>query len=229
MGNRTKFLALFILMVVAIVIGTIFFYEHFMLLSLFILLFACLPFVLHFNQQKVSSRELVMLAMLGAIAAVSRVPFAPIPSVQPTSFFIIVTGIVLGPQSGFVVGMLAAIISNMFLGQGPWTPWQMFAWGMMGLVAGLLRNTPFMTTKLGRCVYGFIVGFLFGWLMNAYVIILMIEQFSWKAIIPYYVASFYFDLAHAVSNVIFLLLFSHIFIKLIERFKLKYGLFQKSL
>ncbi|GAA0470696.1 ECF transporter S component [Alkalibacillus silvisoli] len=202
--------------------------RHYMLFSILMLLISFVPFVIRFAQKNLSSRELVLLAILGAIAAVSRVPFSSLPSVQPTTFVIIATGIVLGPQSGFVVGVLAAIVSNLFLGQGPWTPWQMYSWGMIGLVAGLLNNRWLMKNMIGRCIYGFIVGFLFGWVMNLWFVIAVIQEFDWNAIILYYSASFWFDLAHALSNVFFILLFSVTWIKILERFKRKYGLFKET-
>lgn len=201
--------------------------EYYMLLSVLIMLLAFLLFFIRFSTQAHSSREHVILAMLGAIAAVSRVPFAALPSVQPSSFVIIITGIVFGPQSGFVVGVLTAIVSNMFLGQGPWTPWQMFAWGMMGLCAGLGNKTGFMRSRFGRALYGFIAGILFGWIMNLWFIMLVVKEFKWDLIYPYYVASFSFDMAHALTNVLLLSLFGGLFIKILERFKIKYGLFNE--
>src|SRR5699024_8641897 len=120
---------------------------------------------------------------------------------------------------------LAAIVSNLFLGQGPWTPWQMYSWGMIGLVAGLIRNRWLMKNMLGRCIYGFVVGFLFGWIMNFWMLIAIIQEVSWDAILLYYGPSFWFDLAHALSNVFFLLIFSASWINILQRFKRKYGLF----
>jgi len=199
--------------------------EHYLALSLLIMASSFFPFMISFAKKKVLSRELVVIAILAAIAAVSRVPFASIPSVQPTTFVIIISAIVLGPQSGFVVGTLAAIVSNLFLGQGPWTPWQMYAWGMIGLTAGLLGKTWIMQTRLGRCLFGFIVGIAFGWIMNLWVVISMIQELNWPAIITYYSTSLYFDLAHGISNVFFLWIFGSSWIKIIQRFKLKYGLF----
>ncbi len=81
----------------------------------------------------------MIISMLSAIGAIGRVPFAAIPSVQPTSFVIIMSGLSFGGNTGFMVGSTAALVSNMLLGQGPWTPWQMFAWGMMGFTAPYLR------------------------------------------------------------------------------------------
>lgn len=225
---RTKVvLAVLIGVVLIVLIGfPLFNKEHYLLLSGFIMVVAFLPLFLRFTRNVNSSRELVMLAMLGAISAVSRIPFAALPSVQPSSFVIIITGIVLGPQSGFVVGVLTAIVSNMFLGQGPWTPWQMFAWGMMGLCAGLFNKTWLMNSVIGRSIYGFIAGILFGWFMNLWFIMLVMKEFNWSLIYPYYVASFAFDLAHGITNVLLLVLFGTIFIKVLTRFKMKYGLFK---
>jgi energy-coupling factor transport system substrate-specific component len=200
--------------------------QHYLALSLLIMTASFVPFMISFSKKKILSRELVIVAILAAIAAVSRVPFASIPSVQPTTFVIIMAAIVLGPQSGFVVGTLASIVSNLFLGHGPWTPWQMYAWGMIGLTAGLLGNTWVMQNRIGRCIYGFIVGIAFGWIMNLWFVFGVIQELNWPAILAYYSTSFYFDLAHAIFNVFFLWIFSNSWLKIINRFKTKYGLFQ---
>lgn len=201
--------------------------QNYMAASLLVMGVTFLPFIIRFERRKVSGRELVILAILGSIAAVSRVPFAAIPSVQPTTFVIIMSGFVFGPESGFVVGTLAALVSNLFLGQGPWTPWQMYAWGMIGLSAGLLRGTVLMRNKFGRMVFGFITGILFGWVMNLWFLLNTGEAVSLGQIVAYYGASFYFDLAHGLSNAFFLFVFSASWIKILERFQKKYG-FLKS-
>lgn len=214
-----------IVIFVGLIVFPMWIQQHYLAFSLLLMAASFVPFMIRFSRQKLTSRELVMLAILGAIASVSRVPFASLPSVQPSTFVVIVSGIVLGPQSGFVIGTLTAIVSNLFLGQGPWTPWQMFAWGVIGLLAGLFRNRWMMKNIVGRCIYGFIMGFVFGWLMNLWVILGLGLTFSWEVIALYYTSSFFFDLAHALSNVFFILLFSDSWIKILNRFKLKYGLF----
>ncbi|MBZ5751089.1 ECF transporter S component [Metabacillus rhizolycopersici] len=201
--------------------------QHYLIVSFLFMMFTFLPFIIRFERRKVAGRELVMLAVLAAIAAVSRVPFASIPSVQPTTFVIIVTGIAFGAESGFVVGALAALVSNLFLGQGPWTPWQMYAWGMIGLSAGLLRNTWMMKRSYGRIMFGFMTGILFGWVMNLWYFVSLDEQVELATIMTYYGASLYFDLAHALSNVFFLLIFASSWIKILQRFRKKYGLLER--
>ncbi|QQZ08148.1 ECF transporter S component [Heyndrickxia vini] len=213
-----------IILTVMLILITLFIQHHYMLASVLFVILTFLPFVIRFERRKISGRELVLLAVLSAIAAVSRVPFASIPSVQPTTFVIIITGLALGAESGFVVGALAALVSNLFLGQGPWTPWQMYSWGMIGLAAGLLRHTKFMKWSIGRYIFGFISGILFGWVMNIWIFMGNIEQITISHILASFGTSFYFDLAHAVSNVFFLAVFGKAWIKILLRFKKKYGL-----
>ncbi|MDQ0229630.1 energy-coupling factor transport system substrate-specific component [Metabacillus malikii] len=200
--------------------------RYFALVSAIILALTILPFVTRFERRKVTGRELVMLAVLGAIAAVSRVPFASIPNVQPTTFVIMMTGLVFGAESGFVVGAIAALVSNLFLGQGPWTPWQMYSWGIIGLLAGALRNTHFLKGNFGKVVFGFAAGFMFDWIMNIWYIVSLGKDAQLSDILIYYGNGFYFDLAHALSNVFFLLVFAKSWMKILTRFKRKYGILE---
>lgn len=199
-------------------------HQQYWLLSLVFVGLAMLPFFMKYESKKMQSREVMMIVMLIAIAAVSRVPFVAIPSVLPMTFIIIVSAIVFGAESGFMIGALSAIVSNIFLGQGPWTPWQMFSWGMIGCVAGLLKDTWWMRSMWGKVIFSFIVGILFGWVMNVTSMIAIMAEVSWKAIVSLYAASAAFELMHAGSNVLFMLLFGNAWIRILRRFKKKYGL-----
>ncbi|WP_409271040.1 ECF transporter S component [Neobacillus sp. SCS-31] len=196
--------------------------------------FAALAFIyllVRFERRKIEARELVLLAVLAAIAAVGRIPFASIPGVQPTTFVIIMTGLVFGAESGFLVGAVAALASNMILGQGPWTPWQMAAWGLVGLTAGLFRKTHLMDNRWGRIAFGFAWGFLFGWIMNIWGLLAFAQsggEVSPASIATYFAASALFDFLHACSNVFFLLLFADVWLKSLSRFKRKYGLLERN-
>lgn len=198
-------------------------HQLYLLFSLILIIGAFIPLFVRFEKRKMKARELVLLAALGAIAAVSRVPFASLPSVQPTTFVIIVTGLVFGGESGFVVGCLAALVSNLFLGQGPWTPWQMMAWGFIGGMAGLLRNKRGMQRLWVKCLFGGAAGYFFGWVMNVWSI-LSLHGATIKEGLALYSTSFYFDTAHALSTIILLAVFSKSWIKILSRFKKKYGL-----
>lgn len=224
--------------------------ERYMLVSLGVLFVCIAPFFVKYERKDLHAREIVLIAMLIAIAAVSRIPFAAIPSVQPTSFVIIISALVFGAESGFMIGAMAALVSNMFLGQGPWTPWQMLSWGLIGLTAGMMKDTVWMRTWLRSSLekwrprkprvwqqvwqqkqgvillaFGFIWGFVFGWIMNLTLVITLFQSvFTWKALLAIYAASFYFDLMHALSNVFFIAVFGAGWIRIMERFKKKYGL-----
>lgn len=216
-----------LLLVVGLLFITIWWQDSYLWLSFGLVIISILLFFIRFERRKVEPRELVLLAVLAAIAAVGRIPFASIPSVQPTTFVIMMSGYVFGAESGFIIGAVAALASNMMLGQGPWTPWQMVAWGLVGMTAGLLRKTWLMNGNCGRILFGIIWGFLFGWIMNIWGILALTQSGSpinLKAILIYFAGSATFDTIHSVSNVIFLLLFGNIWIKILTRFKRKYGL-----
>jgi energy-coupling factor transport system substrate-specific component len=225
--NRIVATAILLFLIVGLLCLTFLWQDSYLLLSFGLVIIAILFFVIRFESRKVEARELVLLAVLAAIAAVSRIPFASIPSVQPTTFVIMMSGFVFGAESGFIIGALAALASNMIMGQGPWTPWQMVAWGLVGLTAGLHRNTKLMNRTWGRIAFAVIWGFLFGWIMNLWGIIALTQSNSpmnLKAIVIYFAGSATFDAFHSASNVIFLLLFGNIWIKILTRFKRKYGL-----
>ncbi|MNO21762.1 hypothetical protein D3C76_115380 [compost metagenome] len=201
--------------------------RHYMLLSLVLLAVALLPLFIRLERRPLESRELVLLAVLSAVAAVSRIPFAALPSVKPVSAIVILSAYVFGAEAGFIIGAVAALVSNIYFGQGPWTPWQMFAWGMVGLTAGWLRNTWWMKKKAGMLAFGFVWGFLFGWIMNIWYLISLPDAFSWGLVAAAYASSFYLDLAHALSNVFFLAVLAGGWTKVLKRFRKKYGLLQE--
>jgi energy-coupling factor transport system substrate-specific component len=194
-------------------------------MSLILIALSVIPFYGKFEKKELDAEEMVLVAMLSAIAAIGRIPFAALPSVQPTSFIIIMAATTFGKEVGFLVGNMAALVSNIFLGQGPWTPWQMLCWGMIGFTAGLLKDTYFMKSKLGLCVFAFVWGFLFGWIMNLWFLIFFhAKDITWRVLLGSCMASFKFDLNHAICNVIFILLFYDRWTKILTRTKEKYGL-----
>jgi len=198
--------------------------RQYWLLSLVFVGFAITPFFIRYERKEIQIREIMMMVMLIAVAAVSRVPFTAIPSVLPMTFVIIASAIVFGAERGFMIGALSAIVSNIFIGQGPWTPWQMLCWGMIGFFAGLLKDTWWMKKLWGKAVFGFISGIIFGWIMNLSTVITIMSEFSWEVILAAYAASFIFDLLHASFNIIFILLFANTWIRILQRFKKKYGI-----
>ncbi len=200
----------------------------FMPLSFLFLLSALGGMHSRFEQRAVREEEVVLIASLAAIAAVSRVPFAAVPGVQPTSFVIVMSGVVLGPGAGFMIGSVGAFVSNVFLGQGPWTLWQMLAWGLMGVTSGWLGHRDRELSLAALCLFGFVWGFLFGWIMNVWVAVGLFEALNLEVVWTVVVASFFFDLAHGVSNVFFLLMFSRRWRLMLNRVIRKFGLFRNN-
>ncbi|WP_201319315.1 ECF transporter S component [Paenibacillus sp. EPM92] len=198
--------------------------EQYLPIALLLVCASIVPFFLRYESRSLQAREIVLVAVLSAIAAVGRVPFAALPSVQPTSFVIIVSALVFGSETGFMVGAVAALVSNMFLGQGPWTPWQMFGWGMIGWTAGMLYQRGWLKNRYMLIAFGFVWGILFGWIMNIWLLAGMGQDLTWASVLAVYASSFYFDLAHALSNVFFLAVLGPGWIKVLERYRLKYGL-----
>lgn len=178
---------------------------------------------LYFEKSSMGSKEIGIIATLSSLAAVARVPFAPIPNVQPTTFLVALSGYVFGPYQGFLVGATTAFISNIFLGQGPWTPWQMLGWALIGAFSGLLG---LIKDKKGRpmsseafAILCFIYGFIFDWIMNLWHVVGFIRPLSFKAILAAYATGLTLDIMHAAGNFIFtIILFDQLY-KVLARFK----------
>ena len=147
-----------------------------------------------------SAKELALIATLGAAAAAGRVLFAAIPGVQPVTVITVVAGAALGARSGFAVGAVAAFVSNFFLGQGVWTPWQMLAWGACGvagaLAAGLLRR------RVALAAFCFILGMGFSAFMDVWNWLAFYDEHTWQTFAAVHARGLPFDLAHATGNVV---------------------------
>jgi len=115
------------------------------LIGLVFLAASATPFFLVFDRKKPEAREMIPIAVMAALGVVGRTLFSliPLPNFKPVSAIVIITGVAFGPEAGFLTGALTGFVSNFIFGQGPWTPWQMFCWGMIGFAAGLLQNAGF--------------------------------------------------------------------------------------
>ncbi|WMJ80882.1 ECF transporter S component [Clostridium sp. MB40-C1] len=175
----------------------------------------------YFEKSSMGTKEIALIATLGSFAAVCRVPFAIIPNVQPTTFLVAISGLVFGSYEGFLVGSLAAFISNIFLGQGPWTPWQMMAWGIVGAISGLIGKTNKKISSEKFSVICFAYGILFGWITNLWFIVSGLKIINIKTIIAANLTSLTLDIMHAGGNFIFCIIFFDNIYKVLFRFKQK--------
>lgn len=192
------------------------------LLSAVIIGLTMFVFFVEFERRKGDSKEITLIATMASLAAITRVPFAALMSIQPTTFIVMITGYVFGVQTGFMVGSVAALVSNFFLGQGPWTPWQMFCWGICGALAAILgkRKKGFNIKQFA--VLAGICGYIFGWIMNIWHWVGFVYPLTFKTFLATYIASMPFDTLHAFGNVIFSVLFGKSFYYILTRFKKKY-------
>jgi len=169
-----------------------------------------------------NARTLALIATMGAVAAAGRFIFAPLPNIQPATFLVVAVGRIFGGSIGFLTGVTAGLVSNFFLGQGPWTPWQMFCWGMAGYSAALL--TPLLERGGRAAILAFLGlwGYLFGWVMNLWYWLAFVSPLSWQSFLLTYAASFWLDSCHAAGNIAFYLLCGSATEKILKRFRRRF-------
>lgn len=218
----SRLLFVFILIGVFLTLMMLLHNKHYLMFSFMVLLCSILPAYWKFEKQPLTTQTLMFVAILIALAVAGRVPFAALPSIQAASFVIIVGGVSLGPELGFVTGSTTALVSNMFMGQGPWTPWQMFAWGLMGLSAGLIGMTKLKKSLIFMIIFGGVWGFLFGWIMDLWYALQYVSPMTLKSFILAFASSALFDLYHGLSNIALIALLYRPWEKLFTRLDRKY-------
>ena len=210
-----------------IYVGIYFFGDRkYYFISLLIILEAMLPFALIFESRKPQARELVIIAVLCAIGVAGRVAFFMLPQFKPVTAVVIIAGVAFGGEAGFLVGAVTGFVSNMFFGQGPLTPWQMFAFGIIGFLAGVLfRKGLLLRSRTALCIYGGLATFLiYGGIMNTASMLTSQPSPTWDMLWPYYLQGIPFDLIHALATVVFLYIAAEPMLEKLDRIKVKYGL-----
>ena len=192
-----------------------------------ILLECMLPFFLVFEGRKPKARELVIIAVLCALAIAGRAAFFMLPQFKPVLAVVIISGAAFGGETGFLVGAVTMLVSNMMFSQGPWTPWQMFAAGMIGFLAGVLCRKGFLRrTRLSLCVFGAIsTVVIYGGIMNPTSALMWSgNSFEPKIILTYYLTGLPMDCVHAAATALFLWFLADPVLEKLERVKVKYGI-----
>ena len=196
------------------------------LMSVLVLLECMAPFFLVFEGRRPQARELVVIAVLCAISVAGRAAFFMLPQFKPVLALTIISGVALGGETGFLVGAMTMLASNVLFSQGPWTPFQMFAMGIIGFLAGVLfRRGWLRRSRAALCVFGAISAVLiYGGIMNPVSALLYARTLEWKVIAAYYVTGFPMDCVHAAATVFFLLVLAEPMLEKLDRIKIKYGL-----
>ncbi|MEE0776258.1 MAG: ECF transporter S component [Bacillota bacterium] len=225
--KRLAMAALLILVVIpaTIAFGILFMNDrqyHF--ISLMIIIETMIPFFMIFEQRKPEARELVVIAVMAAIAVVGRAAFFMLPHFKPICAIVIITGITLGAEAGFLCGAMTAFVSNFFFGQGPWTPWQMFAFGIIGFLAGVLFKKGWLSKKrLPLCFFGyFCAQVIYGLLLNTWTVLTTNTEKTGALAI--YLSGIPVDAVHGVATFFFLWILSKPMIEKLDRVKKKYGM-----
>lgn len=175
-----------------------------------------------FEESGISSKEISLIAIYSAFVAIARIPFVGIPSVQPVSYLTICAGYVFGPLIGFIIGGNSALLSNIFLGQGTWTIYQLFSWGLLGIFGGLLgkkKNKP--PNIIVLAIIGFLLAYIYGWIMNIQQW-LFIRPITFTSFLFANIQSFPFDTAHAVGNFVFIFFFGKRTINILLRYRRRF-------
>lgn len=200
--------------------------QRYNVISLIVAFLACLPFFWSFERNKSSTMALVLIAIMVAFSVIGRVVFAPIPGFKPVTAITILVALYFGPQAGFLTGALSAVISNLFFGQGPWTPFQMFAWGLTGFLAGLLRQKLVKGRfwRIWLSLYGAFAGVVYSLLTDIWLVLSFGGEWSWIRYSALILAAIPFTMLYAASNVVFLMALTKPIGDRLIRIKKKYGL-----
>lgn len=218
-----------ILMPVTVLFGDkIFEDRQYYIVSILLILEIMLPFFMAFEGKKPKTGEIVVISVMCAIAVLGRCAFYMLSQFKPMLAVVIIAGAALGGEAGFLVGAVSAFVSNIFFGQGPWTPWQMLATGVVGLFAGVIfKSLSVKKSRLTLCIYGGLSTILlYGGILNPSSVILYQPEVTWQGILAFYISGLPFDLIHAESTVFFLWMIAEPILSSIERVKKKYAFFE---
>ncbi len=224
---KNKLTALILLLLIPVVVAAgalVFQAKYYAYCSLCIAVLSCVPLFYAYERKESSSKELTVLAVMTALSAAGRLIFAWLPGFKPTTAICVIIGIWLGKEAGFVVGALSAVVSNFYFGQGPWTPFQMFAWGFLGFFAGLLAF-PLKKSRIALCSFGALAGVMFSLTMDIWTTLWADGTFRLSRYLASVLSALPVTAEYAVSNVVFLLLLAKPIGEKLERIKKKYGLF----
>ena len=195
-------------------------------ISLLILLECMLPFFLIFEGRKPQARELVLIAVLVALNVAGRAVFFMLPEFKPVVAMTILAGVAFGGETGFLVGAMTMLVSNMLFSQGQWTPWQMFSMGIIGWLAGVLyRKGVLRRSRISLCIFGVICStIVYGGIMNPASALMWAHTINWNILKSYYLTGIPVDLVRAIATFIFLWLGAEPMLEKLDRIKTKYGL-----
>ncbi len=185
----------------------------------------CVPFFLSFEKRAPMAREVVLVAAMTAFSVAGRFVFAVIPFFKPVTAIVVISAMYFGAQAGFMTGAMSALISNIYFGQGAWTPFQMLCWGLIGFAAGLLNRKNLLEKPVPLCVYAVLAGALYSVMMDIWTVLSVDGTLDVTRWIGTLYASLPITACYCVSNAIFLLILRKPLGRKLKRLKTKFGVF----
>lgn len=202
--------------------------RHWDVAALLIAFLSCVPFFLAFEKRAPMAREIVLVAVMTAFSVAGRFVFAVIPFFKPVTAIVVITAMYFGQYAGFMTGAMSALISNIYFGQGAWTPFQMLCWGMIGFAAGLLNRKGLLEKTPLLCVYGALSGVVYSLMMDMWAV-LSVDGTIWGGrLFAALLSGLPIMLMYSVSNVLFLLLLKKPLGNKLNRLKTKFGTFLEN-
>lgn len=226
--NTMMIVLMLILIPLTVVFGmTVLGDRKYYITSMLIIAEVIIPFFALFEKRKPKAREIVVVSVLCAIAVVSRMALFMVPQVKPIMAVVIISGIAFGGEIGFLVGSVSAFVSNFFFGQGPWTPWQMFAMGLSGFLAGVILG-KLQCRRITVSVVGAMITFvIYGGIMNLSSLLMYQHSITKEMVLTTYAMGIPFDIIHALGVMVFLYIIAKPMLEKLERIKMKYGLLRE--
>ena len=178
MNKLLRYLITMIVVPAVIASGILLFGEkRYAFVSFAVAVLAVIAFFMAFEKKKsVDTKKTVILSVMITLSVLGRFVFAFIPFFKPVTAIVVILAIYFGPEMGFLCGSMSALLSNFYFGQGPWTPFQMFAWGMIGFLAGL-SGEKLIGGKLWLALYGVFAGIFYSVSMDIWVVLWMEGDF----------------------------------------------------
>ena len=232
LAKRTVVAAVLVLLMIPLTLYIGVFYldnKKYYFISLLVLLECMLPFFLIFEGRKPQARELVIIAVLCAIGIAGRAALFMLPQFKPVMAVTIIAGVAFGGETGFLVGAMTMLASNVLFGQGPLTPWQMFSMGIIGFLAGILFRKGLLRRNRGAlCVFGALAAILiYGGIMNPASALTWVGELNEKVLLTYYISGLPFDCIQAAATWLFLWFGAEPMLEKLDRVKVKYGMVER--
>ncbi len=203
------------------------FEKYYIFISILLVSGALVLVFRRLDRRNTGVRRLTLIAVMTSLSIVSRFVFAAFPAFKPMTSIVILTGVYLGPEAGLLCGCLTAFLSNFYFGQGPWTPFQMVALGLIGAVAALLfcgeRRLPHPKLRLFfLCLYGLVSGVFYSFFLDTWTMLWTYGTITRGGYLAVLAAAVPYTILYSVSNIIFLLLLDIPFGKRLGRLISKY-------